>query len=393
MKEDFNKKHLFLTVVFLSFICLFFGFSKFYIYLGNINIERRNNAYAETCFIRASRLNYFDSEPFALLAKLYYSRASKTNDLVIINKALDFFNQAKIRNGGDYRLHLYILEINKILGMSKDDVFKAIQKLGNLFPNNVLIDRLLFDHAFLYWNNLNEEDKKIVYRKIKNILDEQFLQNTDIIVSLFKMKEDIKIIISLLPPDLKIDYYDFIYQLLRRKGINTDFNLLKKEIFESAKRLNSTKLNFAINERREKIEKHKNEWLKIYNTPKEFISSRELIGYYKNGDKIKDGLIYTNGEIFGVLNLKKNKFLLKVTAKGTDYFGIYPYMSLSLGMNSIGGVYVENNEFKEYVFDISLNNMDALNSTIGLSFENDRCDKVLGQDINLHIKSVEIVKT
>lgn len=101
------------------------------------------------------------------------------------------------------------------------------------------------------------------------------------------------------------------------------------------------------------------------------------------------GAMYWVGTMDGIISLPKGESVIAIKAKGTPVKNIYPYMVVELDGKEIGETFVNNPEWKEYVFRVKT---DGGAKVLSVTFSNDAVDPRKKEDRNLYIGEARVVK-
>ena len=117
---------------------------------------------------------------------------------------------------------------------------------------------------------------------------------------------------------------------------------------------------------------------------------KEWVGKSKNGKNVyKKGNMYWTGMVSMAVDVPAGEAKIKIKAKGSEAFGIWPYMVVELDGVEIGETFVDGGEWKEYAFSVDT---DGGTKVLSVSFMNDGGDKKKGTDRNLYVGKVRIEK-
>ncbi|MBN2190236.1 MAG: hypothetical protein JW728_03400 [Candidatus Aureabacteria bacterium] len=85
-----------------------------------------------------------------------------------------------------------------------------------------------------------------------------------------------------------------------------------------------------------------------------FIDRDGWIGVSEDGGQdISDGNMFFNGIVFGALKLRSGRSVITVSARASKAGNMWPYMVVLLEDEIIGETFVETDEWKNYIFNIS----------------------------------------
>ena len=117
---------------------------------------------------------------------------------------------------------------------------------------------------------------------------------------------------------------------------------------------------------------------------------KEWVGKSKSGKNVyKKGNMYWTGMVSMAVDVPAGEAKIKIKAKGSEAFGIWPYMVVELDGVEIGEMFVDEGEWKEYAFSV---NTDGGTKVLSVSFMNDGGDWKKGIDRNLYVGKVRIDK-
>jgi len=103
---------------------------------------------------------------------------------------------------------------------------------------------------------------------------------------------------------------------------------------------------------------------------------------------IKNGLMFWNGTMDAVIKIREGEASLKIKARGDPANGIYPYMTVNLNGDYIGGAYVASGDWNDYKFSVKTGGGIKV---LSISFVNDGASKDGKEDRNLYIGRAEAI--
>jgi hypothetical protein len=109
--------------------------------------------------------------------------------------------------------------------------------------------------------------------------------------------------------------------------------------------------------------------------------SKDRMNVYEGGS------MYWTGTMHTLVTLPEGEATVNIMASGSSANGLFPYMSVELDGNEIGGVFIDSSDWKDYSFKVKT---DGGVKVLSVTFANDGSNKEKGEDRNLYVREVRI---
>ncbi|MFA5410657.1 MAG: carbohydrate-binding domain-containing protein [Candidatus Omnitrophota bacterium] len=279
-------------------------------------------------FLRDKSLYQKDRIAWLLMAEKLYNRALELNP-----RCAEY-----ALSSGRVKLELFLSDKDKF----KDKLSSGLADLKRAFKNDPKGFNIAYSTGYTgmtVWDNLNAGEKKWVLERLK-----------------YSLKID---------PEYGEHIYPYLWQATK------DSRLLRK-----------IRPLASVQEKKEE--------LKRIERIKQGNLSQSWQGKSWYGDNIYEGgNMYWMGTVDMPVNIPVGKAIVKLQASGSPANGVWPHMIVELDGEEIGETFVENAEWKEYIFDIDTKGgVKVLNIT----FSNDGSNPANNEDRNLYLGEVKIIK-
>jgi hypothetical protein len=238
---------------------------------------------------------------------------------------------------GQVRLELFSLDRGKFkdrLYFGLNDLKAAVKN----YPQDCSINYAAGYIAVPVWNDLDAAEKEWVLERLRYSLQ------------------------------IKPLYGEHIY--LRLWQITKDPALLRR-----------VRLAEPAQEKREKLER-------VARLKKGSAFQSDWQGRSKDGDNIyRNGEMYWTGTMDTLINVPEGKAAIKVQARGSPAYGIWPHMIVELDGEEIGETFVESRAWEEYVFKIDT---DGKIKVLSVTFANDD-GSWKEEDRNLYLGKIAVM--
>lgn len=339
--------------------------------------KKANNEYVE-----AIKLSPFNSKHVNEYGKFLENQSSY--DKKVIKKTENLYKRALELNPrcAEYAIDLGRLYVDS--GQIKK-AFKNFRKAIKNDPNGFNTVYQVGYAPITVWNLLSYDEKELVLDSLMIALRKRSWYGFEYIYPrLWQYTHNFKILQLITPSTLSankslmsfIINYDLGQFYVRQEKI-LDF-YAKKEVPEE------------FNKKYLKQQKLLKQLISQNPNGSTLVTSGDWVGERQySGNEYKNGNMYWSGTIFAVINLPKGASIIKINAKGSKARDIWPYMVVGLDGKEIGDVFVSDQEWKEYSFNI---NTEGGVKVLSVTFPNDGGDEVRGEDRNLYIGKAEVVK-
>ena len=251
---------------------------------------------------------------------------------------------------GQVRLELFLLDKDKF----KDRLYSGLNDLKAAiknYPQDCDINYAAGLAAVLLWNDLDAAEKGWVLERLRYSLQ------------------------------IKPLYGEYVYPRLWQ--ITKDQNLLRQVRPTEPAQDKRRKL-----ERLERLKKESANELKFLKMQGKTLFQPNWQGRSKDGDNIyRNGEMCWTGTIDALINLPEGKAVIKVQARGSPAYGIWPLMIVELDGEEIGETFVESPEWEEYIFKIDT---DGKIKVLSVTFPND-AGNGKEEDRNLYVGKIAVM--
>jgi len=307
----------------------------------------------------AARIDPYDSRYPAGLGEMLFTQAGyKDNQTPLLQQAEKYYLHAVALNPrcaeyftklGQIYISLFVDEQKAVSkgqhGRYIDKAFENFKKAIENDPNGFNIAYTVGYSGLSVWMRLNESEKAIVVDRLKYSLKQKPWYSGYVYPRLLQETGNTKLLESI-TPDIEAK------QWVSPEKIGD----LKRGVLQGA--------------------------------ASDIVSKSGWQGASADGGSIyENGSMYWSGTIYGAMLFPKGNVLIKVEASGSPADGVYPYMLVSLDGKRIGSAYIDNPEFKEYVFTA---NTDGGIKVLGITFTNDGGNDK--EDRNLFVGNAHITK-
>ncbi len=276
------------------------------------------------------------------------------------------------------------------------DAFDNFKKALKNDPNGFNVSYAVGYAGMAVWDRLDDFQREMVLDRLKHSLAVYPIYGNTIYRLVWQKTVDFKYLERITPGDLNghKNLYDFIttndlWQFRRQEaGIISRYK--EKEGAEKLKKDKKIRLDH--------LGSMKKSYMKGRGIPQisDNMPAAEWSSMSPDGNKtIADGLMYSNGTIYMVINarpgwvdisIEAKKFLI-IKIADIDNPKFNPYMIVKLDDDIIGETFVANDDWKKYQFSIKT---DGGLKVLSVTFVNDIYDAGKGEDRNLGVGNVSI---
>jgi tetratricopeptide (TPR) repeat protein len=135
--------------------------------------------------------------------------------------------------------------------------------------------------------------------------------------------------------------------------------------------------------------KEKQEKLKRIERIKQGGLGQSWQGKSRDGDIYENGNMYWTGTVDRAVDMPAGKVTIKIQAKGSPAWNIWPYMIVELDGEEIGEAVVDSQEWKDYSFPIDTGSGIKV---LSVTYTNDACNPARNEDRNLFLGDIRVEK-
>jgi hypothetical protein len=351
---------------------------------------------ADVRFTDALALDPWNASAFAGYGDFLRSIAPDLdNEVFLLTKAEKVYRRAYELDpmNAEYPLRMGEIEVKLFLKDKKAhknglkdglDYFKKALKND---PNGFNISYVVGYSLLHVWSSIDDKTKELAVNRLRYVLQFERWYWEYIYPWAWQNTKDFGVL-ELIAPQTETAHRDLLYflesnnlyQFRKREAENVNFYMKKDRLAEFFKeeQQESQRLNLL------------KESAGLALSPQETVAAGDWHGRSSDGaHEFKEGNMYWTGKMSAVLALPQVAASLIVQAKGSPADGIYPYMIVELDQDVIGETFVNNDEWKEYIFP--LKTKPGL-KVVSITFCNDVSDPQKNEDRNLYIGEARIVR-
>ena len=389
-------KRLVINIVLILLILLVAGavIRHFYADKQYRAAKRLEKAYlwkgAEESFDSAIELAPFNSEylseygNFLMLQSFY-----REDEALWLIQAEELYKKALDLNPGcaEYSLKLGEIQL-KIEGRSVDEAFKNFVRALENDPNGFNTSYSMGYAGIGIWDLLNNSERELILDRLKFIIEKYpWYGFNHIYPRLWKYTKDFELLRKTTPGNLEAN--EILLSFVSKNGLYDYFVKQKRKVDFYRKKENPEEFESKMAEKKIRVENlKKTSVFEVSNVTS--VSQKDWQGRsLKEKAVYESGNMYWSGTIDAVINVPEGNIIIKVRAKGSQAYNIWPYMVVDLDGKDIGETFVDSPEWKEYSFNLK---SDGGIKVLSVTFVNDGGDSGSGEDRNLYVAEARAVK-
>lgn len=345
---------------------------------------------AEESFNSAIELAPSNSEYLAeygnfLMLQSFY----REDEALWLTQAEELYKKALGLNPGcaEYSLKLGEIQL-KIEGRSVDEAFKNFVRALENDPNGFNTSYSVGYAGIGIWDLLNNSERELILDRLKFIIEKYpWYGFNHIYPRLWKYTKDFELLRKTTPGNLEAN--EILLSFVSKNGLYDYFVKQKRKVDFYRKKENPEEFESKMAEKKIRIENlKKTSVFEVSNVTS--VSRKDWQGRsLKEKVVYESGNMYWSGTIDAVINVPEGNIIIKVRAKGSQAYSIWPYMVVELDGKDIGETFVDSPEWKEYGFNLK---SDGGIKVLSVTFVNDGGDSSSGEDRNLYVAEARVVK-
>ncbi len=345
---------------------------------------------AEESFNSAVELDPFNSEYFAeygnfLMLQSFY----REDETLWLTRAEELYKRALDLNSRSAEYSLKLGEIQlKLEGRNVGEAFKNFVRALENDPNGFNISYSVGYAGIGIWDFLNNGERELILDRLRFIVEKYPWYGFDYIYPrLWKHTKDFELLQKTTPGNLAAN--EILLFFVSKNGLYDYFLKQKRKVGLYRKKENPEEFESGMAAKRIRIENFKKtsafEVSNVSSVSRKDWQGRSL----KEKAAYRSGNMYWSGTIDAVINVPEGNITIKVQAKGSQAYNIWPYMFVELDGKDIGQTFVDSSEWKEYNFNV---NTDGGIKILSVTFANNGGDSSSGEDRNLYVGEAQAVK-
>lgn len=343
---------------------------------------------AEVLYRKAVGFDPFDARYMEALADLLLRKNAYQKDAVqTLSEAEALYGRARKLNPmhGDYTLKLAQVRLKLFLTDRERFAEKLKDGMGN-FKEAVSKDPKGFNISYsagyagiAVWEFLNDDEKSFILGRLKYTLKLKRWYWVYIYPCLWEKTKNFEIL-KLSTPDNLAPNKDLLY-FLESNGLY-QFRQVQSGVVDSYRRKEEPQAFLKKREEKSRLVRDLKKSAHASRAAGVIKKEQWESGVVHGEGVYKGGEMYWAGTINGLLDVPRGEALLIIKARGTRADNIYPYMTVELDGEEIGGAYVDSADWKEYTFHVRT---DGGLKVTSVNFLNDAVDEERREDRNLFI--------
>ena len=313
----------------------------------------------------------------------------REDEALWLTQAEELYKKALDINPGcaEYSLKLGEIQL-KIEGRSVDEAFKNFVRALENDPNGFNTSYSMGYAGIGIWDLLNNSERELILDRLKFIIEKYpWYGFNHIYPRLWKYTKDFELLWKTTPGNLEAN--EILLSFVSKNGLYDYFVKQKRKVDFYRKKENPEEFESKMAEKKIRIENlKKTSVFEVSNVTS--VSRKDWQGRsLKEKAVYESGNMYWSGTIDAVINVPEGNIIIKVRAKGSQAYSIWPYMVVELDGKDIGETFVDSPEWKEYSFNLK---SDGGIKVLSVTFVNDGGDSSSGEDRNLYVAEARVVK-
>lgn len=319
---------------------------------------------AEALYVKAAGYSPFDARyPAGLADFLLRCRAYGKDEVRAYIRAEELYKRACSLNRYSAECRATLGQLQVYLFKSDNEAYKeklaeGIENLKRAIANDPFGANICYlaGYSSIYvWDHLGEGQRDMILDKLKYALDHRPWYANFLYPHLWRARKDPELLRRVTPENPRVTkkLHEF---------------LLKRE---------------AIEEMRAATQGGADGMSDVIPPTQWYGKSADGVRTYSNGN------MYWAGSMGTVLKVPEGHASVIISARGVPADGVYPYMSVELDGEKIGGVFVDSPDWRDYIFNIKTGGGKTVLSII---YGNDKFSKKTGEDMNLYIGQARVVE-
>lgn len=397
---------LLLIFILLTVIAVFPFIAEISFNIGNTLNSKYRWKTADEKFDLAIWLDPLSAEYRADMSRFYIERVA------ILKNKIPVLLKAELEYKKAHELNPYNARYLVALAVVEEELFLIdTTKYSNRLESSVSHFREAYEkdsHHYIFnydigrnflriWDYIGEEDRRFSLARLKHCIELAPWYQWRIYPKLWTATRNFDALVEATPEDLKA--YENLYSLLVKNNL---WEFRKEVVNKIEKYKEREQPELFVQEKEEKKRLLRELELSQPLAGARGISSNiassvtmtgskvDWVGESKSGKSTyRNGNMYWTGTVHRAIDLPEGKSIIKIQAKGSPAYDIWPYMIVELDGEEIGETFVDSTRWKEYSFNVNSNGGVKV---LSVTFPNDGGNLEKGIDRNLYVGETKVIK-